>query len=135
VRASADGRIGADPDAACAAAREAQPARGFRALVLPACGRDEEAIVTRSFTPIALVAVLVVFAIALLGPIAAAAGQTSADSNYSGNLGQTAHGGTGTGGSATLPFTGLDLGGVAGAGLALIAAGAVIRHRAPRTDA
>jgi hypothetical protein len=93
--------------------------------------------VTRSFTPIALVAVLVVFAIALLGPIAAAAGQTSADSQYSGNLGQTAHGGggTGTAGSATLPFTGLDLGGVAGAGLALIAAGAVIRHRAPRADA
>jgi hypothetical protein len=93
--------------------------------------------VTRSFTPIGLVAVLVVLAIAVFGPIAAASGRTSADSQYSGNLGQTAHGGggsSGIGGSATLPFTGLDLGGVAGAGLVLIAAGTVIR-RAPRTDA
>ncbi len=90
---------------------------------------------TRSFTPIALVGVLVVLAIAVFGPIAAAAGQTSAESQYSGNLGQTAHGGTGTGGSATLPFTGLDLGGVAGTGLALMVAGAVIRRRAPHTDA
>jgi hypothetical protein len=91
--------------------------------------------VTRSFTPIALVAMLVVLAIAVFGPIAAAAGQTSAESQYSGNLGQTAHGGTGTGGSATLPFTGLDLGGVAGTGLVLMVAGAVIRRRAPHTDA
>jgi hypothetical protein len=93
--------------------------------------------VTRSFTPIGLLAVLVVLAVALFGPIAAAAGQTSAESQYSGNLGQTAHGGggTGTGGSATLPFTGLDLGGVAGAGFVLMAAGAVIRRRAPHTEA
>lgn len=92
---------------------------------------------TRSFTPIGLVAVLVVLAIAVFGPIAAASGRTSADSQYSGNLGQTAHGGggTGTGGSATLPFTGLDLGGVAGAGFVLMAAGAVIRRRAPHTEA
>jgi hypothetical protein len=91
--------------------------------------------VTRRFTPIALVGVLIVLVVALLGPITAAAGETSADSQYSGNLGQTAHGGTGTGGSATLPFTGLDLGGVAGAGLVLMVTGAVIRRRAPHTHA
>ena len=50
---------------------------------------------------------------------------------YGGNLGQTAHGGTGANGGATLPFTGLDLGGVAGTGIVLIAAGIVLRRRTP----
>jgi hypothetical protein len=81
-----------------------------------------------------IVVVLVVVIAALAGP-AAAFGQTPAGSQYSGNLGQTAHGSGGGGvaaggGGAQLPFTGLDLGGVAGAGAALMATGLLLRRRA-----
>jgi hypothetical protein len=68
----------------------------------------------------------------LLGPGAGTAfGQTPAASQYSGNLGQTAHGGPPAAGPATtLPFTGADLGELAGTGAVLIGAGALLRRRA-----
>ena len=90
---------------------------------------EKEATVIRSFSCTWLVVLLVVAA-AVLGPVGAAYGQTSAGSQYNGNLGGTVHGGGGTpGASATLPFTGLDLGGLAGVGVVLIASGALLRRR------
>jgi hypothetical protein len=71
-------------------------------------------------------AVLLVAVVSVLGPVGAAYGQTPAGSQYSGNLGVSASGG---GGSA-LPFTGLDLGGIAGAGAVMIGAGVLLRRRA-----
>lgn len=71
----------------------------------------------------------------LLGPGAGTAfAQTPATSQYSGNLGQTAHGGPPAAGpaAATLPFTGADLGPVAGTGAVLIGAGVLLRSRAAR---
>jgi hypothetical protein len=59
--------------------------------------------------------------------------QTPAASQYSGNLGQSAGGGPPAAGPAsTLPFTGADLGGLAGTGVVLIGAGALLRSRAAR---
>jgi hypothetical protein len=83
---------------------------------------------SRSVIPTRWLVVLLVVVVSLLGPVAAASGQTSAGSQYTGNLGQTAHGGQ-SGGAGTLPFTGLDLGAVAGGGIALVAAGIVLRRR------
>ncbi len=69
-------------------------------------------------------------AVALLGPAAGTSGaQTSAGSQYTGRLGEQSHGGPGAAAGATLPFTGLDLGGVAGTGVVLIGAGALLRRR------
>ena len=72
----------------------------------------------------------------LLGPGAATAlAQTPAAAQYTGNLGQTAHGGppaAAPAAAATLPFTGADLGEVAGTGVVLIGAGALLRSRAAR---
>lgn len=71
----------------------------------------------------------------LLGPGAGTAlAQTPAASQYSGNLGQTAHGGGGpaAGPATTLPFTGADLGGIAGTGVVLVGAGVLLRGRAAR---
>ena len=83
----------------------------------------------RNFIPIRVLAVPLAAAAMLLGLIGASYAQTSAGGQYGGNLGQTAHAGTGQNGGATLPFTGLDLGGVAGTGIVLIAAGVVLRRR------
>ena len=82
---------------------------------------------SRSVIPTRWLTVLLVVVASLLGP-AAAYGQTPAGSQYQGNLGVNAHGG-GNAGSGTLPFTGLDLGAVAGGGIVLIAAGIVLRRR------
>jgi len=79
-----------------------------------------------SISPRWLVAVLVVAA-ALLIPVGAASAQTSGGAQYGGDLGQSAHGGTGAKGGSTLPFTGLDLGGVAATGIVLIGAGVALR--------
>ena len=83
----------------------------------------------RHFVRTQLLAVALVAAVMLLGPIGASSAQTSGGAQYGGDLGQTAHGGTAANGGATLPFTGLDLGGVAGTGIVLIAAGIVLRGR------
>jgi hypothetical protein len=83
---------------------------------------------SRSVIPTRWLIVLLVVAASLLGPVAAAYGQTPAGSQYQGNLGVNAHGG-GNAGSGTLPFTGLDLGAVAGGGIVLVAAGIVLRRR------
>lgn len=88
----------------------------------------------RSFVPAARwLIVLFVITAALLGPVAAAYGQTPAAAQYQQSLGENAHGGP-AGGSSTLPFTGLNLVGVAGAGIVLIAAGTVLRRRTSRTS-
>jgi hypothetical protein len=71
----------------------------------------------------------------LLGPgTGTASAQTPATSQYSGDLGQTAHNGSPAAGNAgpTLPFTGADLGPIAGTGAALIGAGVLLRTRAAR---
>lgn len=83
----------------------------------------------RNVIRIRLLAVPLAAAVMLLGPIGAGYAQTSGGAQYGGNLGQTAHNGTGQNGGATLPFTGLDLGGVAGTGIVLVAAGIVLRRR------
>ena len=83
----------------------------------------------RNFIRIRLLTVPLAAAAMLLGPIGASYAQTSGGAQYGGDLGQNAHGGTGQNGGATLPFTGLDLGGVAGTGIVLIAAGVVLRRR------
>jgi hypothetical protein len=83
----------------------------------------------RHFVWTQLLALTLVVAVLLLGPIGASYAQTSGGAQYGGNLGQTAHAGTGANGGATVPFTGLDLGGVAGTGIVLIAAGIVLRRR------
>ena len=79
------------------------------------------------------IAAIALSAAVLLGPGAGTAlAQTPAASQYSGNLGQTAHsGGAPTASAATtLPFTGADLGGIAGTGVVLIGAGVLLRGRA-----
>jgi hypothetical protein len=60
--------------------------------------------------------------------------QTPAASQYSGNLGQTAHSGGAPASAAatTLPFTGADLAEIAGTGVVLIGAGALLRSRSVR---
>lgn len=87
---------------------------------------------THARTIIAAVALALAF---LLGPAAGTAfAQTPAQSQYTGNLGQTAHGGpaaTAPAG-ATLPFTGADLGEIAATGAVLIGAGLLLRSRAVR---
>ena len=85
----------------------------------------------RSFVPTRWLIVLLVLTAALLGPVTAAYGQTPAAAQYQKSLGENAHGGP-NGGSSTLPFTGLNLAGVAGAGIVLIAAGTVLRRRTSR---
>ena len=49
----------------------------------------------RHFVRTQLLAVALVAAVMLLGPIGASSAQTSGGAQYGGNLGQTAHGGTG----------------------------------------